>query len=139
MREMLIDTSALIAFFINSERHHSAARRFVAQHPTTRWLILNTVFDEFVTWMRVRVSIAASIQLGHVLRVEHHYIYITDADDAATWDIFCRYDDKAWSYTDCSLLTLARRLGVNEVFAFDEHIRQMTGLGIHCVPIDPGL
>lgn len=137
MREMPIDTSALIAFFIHSERYHPTARRFVAQHPTTRWLILNTVFDEFVTWMRVRVSIAASIQLGRVLRAEHPYIYVTEADDAATWDIFCRYDDKAWSYTDCSLLALARRLGVSEVFAFDEHIRQMTGLGICSVPVDP--
>ncbi|MEJ5308387.1 MAG: PIN domain-containing protein [Anaerolineae bacterium] len=73
MREMLVDTSALIAFFINSEKHHPAARRFVAQHPTARWLILNTVFDEFVTWTRMRVSIAASIQLGQVLRAEHPY------------------------------------------------------------------
>jgi len=29
---------------------------------------------------------------------------------------------------------MANRLNVFEVFAFDEHIRQMAGLGIVCVP-----
>jgi hypothetical protein len=29
---------------------------------------------------------------------------------------------------------MAHRLKIFEVFAFDEHIRQMAGLGIICVP-----
>ncbi|QYO64387.1 hypothetical protein [Leptolyngbya sp. 7M] len=55
-------------------------------------------------------------------------------DDHAVWETFCRYDDKLWSYTDCSLLVMAQHLGVFEVVSFDQHIRQMTGLGIVCVP-----
>ncbi|NBD36759.1 MAG: PIN domain-containing protein [Chloroflexi bacterium] len=134
MKDMLVDTSALIAFFVSSEKHHPAARRFVMESPTTRWIILETVFDEFVTWMRAKVSIAASIQIGQILRTEPLYLNIDDADDAATWETFCRYDDKRWSYTDCSILTLAHKLKVNDVFAFDDHIQQMEGLGIHRVP-----
>jgi len=80
------------------------------------------------------VSISNSIQVGRILRKEHLYINISDATDSATWDAFCRYDDKLWSYTDCSILVMARELGISKVFAFDEHIRQMAGLGIHCVP-----
>lgn len=134
MSEIIVDTSALIAFFVQSEKHHPAARRYTAQHPTVRWIILETVFDELVTWMRAKVSIPSSIQVGRVLREEHLYVNISGADDAATWEAFCQYDDKPWSYTDCSILVMARKLGVFEVFAFDEHIRQMAGLGIRCVP-----
>ena len=134
MSDVIIDTSALVAFFVQSEKQHSAARRYAAQHPSGRWIVLETVFDEFVTWMRARVSIASSIQVGRILRKEHLYVNISDADDTATWEAFCRYDDKHWSYTDCSILVVARRLGVSEVFAFDKHIQQMAGLGIHCVP-----
>ena len=134
MSEIIVDTSALVAFFVQSEKHHPAARRYAAQHPTARWIILETVFDEFVTWVRVKVSISSSIQVGCILREEHLYVNISDADDAATWEVFCRYDDKLWSYTDCSILVMARRLGVSEVFTLDEHIRQMAGLGIRCVP-----
>ncbi|MFM6628069.1 MAG: hypothetical protein ACKPJK_01940 [Microcystis panniformis] len=39
-------------------------------------------------------------------------------------------DDKKRSYTDYSILVMALRLKVFEVFAFDEHIYQMAGLGI---------
>jgi uncharacterized protein len=46
----------------------------------------------------------------------------------------CRYDDKAWSYTDCSLLVMSQRLNIPTVVALDEHIRQMRGLGVNCVP-----
>jgi predicted nucleic acid-binding protein len=134
MQEVLVDTSALIAFFVRSERHHQAARNYSLQHPNSRWIILSSIFDETVTWIRIKVSIADSIRIGRMLREEHRYIALSDADDAATWEAFCRYDDKSWSYTDCSLLVMAQRLGISHVFAFDEHIRQMAGLGIVCVP-----
>jgi len=134
MPQVIVDSSALIAFFVRSEKHHAAARRYAAEHPTTRWIILETVFDEVVTWMRAKISILSSIQVGRVLREEHMYVNISDEDDAATWECFCQYDEKPWSYTDCSILVMARKLSVFEVFAFDEHIRQMAGLGIRCVP-----
>jgi predicted nucleic acid-binding protein len=134
MPEIIVDTSALIAFFVQSEKHHLAARDYAAQHQSTRWLILETVFDEFVTWIRAKVSVADSIHVGRILREEHLYVNVSDADDAATWEAFCRYDDKPWSYTDCSILAMAHKLGISEVFTFDVHIRQMEGLGIRCVP-----
>ena len=43
-------------------------------------------------------------------------------------------NDKKWSYTDCSILVMAHRLQIFKVFAFDDHIRQMAGLGIVSVP-----
>jgi uncharacterized protein len=56
------------------------------------------------------------------------------ADDIATWEAFYRYDDKAWSYTDCLLLVMSQRLNIPTVVALDEHIRQMRGLGVNCAP-----
>jgi predicted nucleic acid-binding protein len=99
-----------------------------------RWIILESVFDETVTWMQAKVSASRSIEVSRVLREEHHYVNLSDEDDAATWEAFCQYADKPWSYTDCSILVIARRLGVFEIFSFDEHIQQMAGLNIVCVP-----
>jgi predicted nucleic acid-binding protein len=134
MSDIMVGTSALIAFFVQSEKHHPAAQRYAMQHPTARWVILETVFDEFVTWMRAKVSISSSIQAGRIVREEHLYVNISDADDDAVWETFCRYDDKRWSYTDCSILMMARKLGISDVFTFDDHIQQMAGLGIRCLP-----
>ena len=133
-QEIIIDTSALIAFFVRSETHHQTAQQYCIQNPKKHWLILESVFDETVTWIRTKISSKVSIQVGQILREEHHYINLSDADDAATWEAFCKYDDKKWSYTDCSILVMAYRLQVFEVFTFDDHIRQMAGLGIICVP-----
>ncbi len=135
MSEVIADTSALIAFFVRSEEHHHDARRYMTAHPRTRWIILESVFDETVTWFRAKVSPRDSITIGRVLREEHRYVNLSDEVDAATWEAFCRYDDQAWSYTDCSILVMAKRLGILQVFAFDDHIRQMAGLGIVSVPI----
>lgn len=124
----------MIAFFTESERHHDDARKFVQRYPNVHWLVLETVFDEFVTWVRARISIPTSIELGRLLRMENPYLHISDEDDVETWDVFCKYKDKSWSYTDCSILVHAKRLGVNKVFTFDDHFEQMRGLGIEVVP-----
>ena len=134
MLEILVDTSALIAFFVSSEKHHHAVKNYFVMHPDAKWVILSTVFDETVTWLRVKISISASISIGHLLRQEHRYIALSEADDSATWQAFYRYDDKLWSYTDCSLLVMSQRLNIPTVAALDEHIRQMRGLGVNCVP-----
>ena len=134
MPEIIVDTSALVAFFVRSEVEHASAREYAARNPTARWIILESVVDEFVTWVRAKVSISDPIQVGQVLRREHIYVNISDDDDAATWECFCQYDDKLWSYTDCSILVMARKLGISEVFAFDEHIGQMAALGGRRVP-----
>ncbi|WP_202925303.1 type II toxin-antitoxin system VapC family toxin [Myxacorys almedinensis] len=134
MTQVLVDTSALIAFFVGSEKHHSAVKSYFLEHRAIEWVILSSVFDETVTWLRLRVSVSASIEIGSVLRQEHRYIALSEADDQAIWEAFCRYDDKLWSYTDCSLLVMAQRLGIFEIVSFDQHIRQMAGLGVVCLP-----
>lgn len=120
--------------FVQSERHHGAVKDYLLQHPTIQWVILSSVFDETVTWLRIKVSVAASIEIGQLLRQEHNYVALSEDDDAATWEAFCRYDDKQWSYTDCSLLVMAQRLRIGDILSFDQHIRQMVGLGVVCVP-----
>ena len=130
----LIDTSALIAFFVPSEQQHQTVCQFFLQHPNASWIILSTVFNETVTWTRTRISPSSSVQVGQILRENHRYVALSEADDQATWEAFRQYDDKRWSYTDCSLLVMSRRLGIPEIVAFDDHIRQMTGLGILCLP-----
>lgn len=133
MAPVLVDTAALIAFFVRSERHHPAIVDYF-QANASEWVVLSTVFDETVTWLRMRVSISASIQVGQALRTEHRYMALSPADDQATWEAFARYNDKQWSYTDCSLLVMAQRLGIPAIASFDDHIRQMAGLGICCIP-----
>jgi predicted nucleic acid-binding protein len=40
-------------------------------------------------------------------------------------DIFEKYDDKDFSFTDCVSFVVMWEMGIIEVFAFDEHFNQM--------------
>lgn len=134
MNQVLVDTSALVAFFFRADKNHAAAQAYVAQFPHKQWVILSPILAETVTWIRAKVSVRQSIAIGILLRQEHQYLPLTEADDSLTWEMFSRYDDKQWSYVDCAVLAMSQRLGIHEVFAFDDHFRQMAGLGVLCMP-----
>nr|WP_287669305.1 MULTISPECIES: hypothetical protein [unclassified Microcystis] len=48
-KEIIVDTSALIAFFVKSETHHESAQKYYLENPHNNWIILESVFDETVT------------------------------------------------------------------------------------------
>jgi predicted nucleic acid-binding protein len=52
------------------------------------------------------------------------------ADLVDAYRVFCRYDDKAWSFTDCTSFVLMQRMRIVEAFALDEHFRQMPGIAV---------
>jgi predicted nucleic acid-binding protein len=51
-------------------------------------------------------------------------VRITEDDEERAWRIFRQYDDKGFSFTDCTSFALMERLDINTVFAFDDHFIQ---------------
>lgn len=134
-RAILIDTGAIYAFVTRSDKNHDAARSFVK-----RWLgqkgmfvLLDTVFAETMTLLKVRLGARTAIRVGRELRGNPAYRWSAIGPDGErdAWEIFRKHDDKDWSYTDCSLLAVSRRSGVQRVFAFDRHFSQMRGVERH--------
>ena len=131
-RRILIDTGAIYAFVTRSDRNHRAARSFVE-----RWLkqggvfvLADVVFAETMTLLKVRLGAETAIRVGRELRDNPAYAWTALGQDGErdAWEIFRKYHDKGWSYTDCSLLAISRRSGVRGVFAFDRHFSQMSGM-----------
>ena len=40
------------------------------------------------------------------------------------WQVFRRFSDKEWSFTDCTSKVVMDRLGITTAFTFDHHFRQ---------------
>jgi uncharacterized protein len=55
---------------------------------------------------------------------------ITGEDVRTAWDIFNRFSDKGWSFTDCTSKAVIERLGIGFAFAFDAHIRQFGSVNV---------
>lgn len=133
MKQILCDTSALIALFDRDDRYADLARSYVCEiEPGVVFIVPETIFGETMTLLKRRLGAQLAVKIGQQLRksVRFRLCRLSNEDEQATWDIFARYTDKTWSYVDCSVLALAQRLeaGTVEVFAFDHHFEQMPGV-----------
>ena len=134
MSTMLIDTSALHALnYARDDNHQQAVSYFKSIVGRVRPILTEWIFIETMNLTKARLGPAYAIEFGRRLKASQTFypLTLTEADRDRTWDIFETYQDKDWSYIDCSLLAVAQRLSIRRVFAFDHHIRQM---GLEVVP-----
>ena len=134
MSTLLIDTSALHALnYARDNNHARAVTYFKSLAGRVKPILTEWVFLETMNLTKARLGPAYAIAFGRQLKASQAFypLVLIDADKRATWDIFETYDDKQWSYVDCSLLAVSERLKISRIFAFDHHFRQM---GLEVVP-----
>lgn len=134
MSTLLIDTSALHALnYVRDDNHAQAVAYFRSIIGRVKPVLTEWIFIETMNLTKARLGPAMAIKYGRSLNASEAFyaIVLTDQDRDKTWEIFETYQDKEWSYIDCSLFAVADRLSINRVFAFDHHFRQM---GLEVVP-----
>ncbi|MHB8567115.1 MAG: type II toxin-antitoxin system VapC family toxin [Nitrososphaerales archaeon] len=126
-----VDTSALVALVGFDDNNHESATEFredLRREKTQVKLLItsNYVFDETMTLARARISHASAVSLGEALKSSKLFRidWITPELDLAAWDIFVKYHDKGFSYTDCTSFALMKSRGITKVFGYDEHFGQ---------------
>lgn len=130
MSQFLIDSGAFLALLDTRDKFHANAKQFAQANRGATFFIPEFIFAEAMTLVKSRLGAKAAIQLGEQIQEsdQFHLVYLTDEERHAIWTLFSRYDDKDWSYADCSLLALAQRVQITAVFSFDRHISQMAQL-----------
>jgi predicted nucleic acid-binding protein len=133
MTSFSIDSGAFLALLDAGDTYYVAAADFVLANRTATFYLPDTIFSETMVLVKARLGAQAAVELGERMMksAQFQILYLSPDDRQATWDIFSRYTDKDWSYVDCSLLALARRLDILQIFSFDHHIDQM---GLQRVP-----
>ncbi|MEA1998441.1 MAG: PIN domain-containing protein [Euryarchaeota archaeon] len=127
---IFIDTSAFLALEDESDQYHDEAIKFHEQVlRRRRYEIVTTsyILDETLTLIRFRVGINASIDFSKKLRKSEvvKIVRVSGEIEERSLDIFERYDDKDFSFTDCVSFVVMQEMGIKEVFAFDHHFNQM--------------
>ncbi|MBX9579860.1 MAG: hypothetical protein K2X87_06085 [Gemmataceae bacterium] len=121
------DTSGWYSFLVPDDVFHQDAVDWMTAY-TGVLLTTDYVVDETLTLLRSRGYGAKAVAFGNRVyggaggRVRLHYL--TVAEIAAAWDVFRRYADKDWSFTDCTSKVAIEALGVPEAFTCDHHFRQ---------------
>ena len=134
MERLFVDTTALAALYDRSDRNHAPAlrcwKRF-RKEAVELW-ISDYILDETLTLIRMRVGHGEAVRLGESLMTSGiNLLEVTPEVREAAWDIFVRYEDKDFSFTDCTSFALMREISVSRAFTFDRHFRQF---GLDTVP-----
>ncbi|MFH0981522.1 MAG: PIN domain-containing protein [Planctomycetota bacterium] len=122
---IFVDSGAWFASLIPMDPDHAAASAWLAQNReplvTTDYIV-----DETLTLLRVRgqksraASFGSNVLAGALAQLH----YLTPDEFQEAWEIFRRYDDKDWSFTDCTSKRVIEKLGIAQAFSFDHHFRQ---------------
>lgn len=133
MKRIFVDTGAWYALLDRNDPDHARVTETFREY-RGRLLTSNFVFDEAVTLARYKLGYEVARELGHQLREQRvaRLEQVTRKDEAAAWSIFERYDDKRFSFTDCTSFALVQRLGLALCLAIDSDFRSF---GLHCLPV----
>jgi predicted nucleic acid-binding protein len=109
---------------VPSDLDHGAAAEFMRSN-TDPLVSSDYIYDELLTLFRARGHIErAKDWVGQFQRNRCEIVRFTPEDLVRATEFFFNYDDKNWSFTDCTSLVVMERLGIQTAFSFDDHFRQ---------------
>ena len=111
MERVFVDTGAWYALIDRNDPDHDPVRDALLTYKN-RLTTSNYVFDETLTLLRYRLAWRFAQAFGEQLLSGHlaQLIRISANDEREAWAIFTRYDDKTFSFTDCTSFALMQRL-----------------------------
>ncbi|MDH5202250.1 MAG: PIN domain-containing protein [Nitrospirota bacterium] len=126
---LFVDTSAWLALTDKNDQYYDRAvsKSLEIKQQKIELITSEYIVDESITLIRYRVSHHAAIIFGDSLlrsRISR-IVDVTEEDRLKAWEIFKKYEDKEFSFTDCTSFALMKNLRLQKSFTFDEHFRQM--------------
>ncbi|MBI4654951.1 MAG: PIN domain-containing protein [Nitrospirae bacterium] len=126
--KIFIDTGAFIALTDADDENHMTAKTFYknATEKGTRFITTNFVVCETMNYLRARVSHKVAVIFRENLKKSGviKMINVTSPIEDVAFNVFKKYSDKDFSFTDCTSFSVMRSLKINKAFAFDRHFEQ---------------
>lgn len=123
--KQFLDTGAFIAVTDGSDQYHRRAVAHFRELLESRQALLTTnfVLDETYTRLKRRLGADAAITFRNAIRKSDQVEILTvdEEIERRAWEIFKKYRDQDFSYTDCSSFAVMRMKRFKTAFAFDTH------------------
>jgi uncharacterized protein len=135
IRPVFVDTAGWIMLANGSDPLHHQACEARDDHLRRGGTLVTTdyVVDETLTLLRMRLGLDAARRWWTSVeaspRVHMELVEPTRADRARDW--FFRWEDKAFSFTDCTSFVVMREMGLTAALTCDAHF---THAGFVAVP-----
>lgn len=131
MKKLFIDTGAWIALNNKKDKYYIDAVKANNEFLDKGYFYISSdyVLDETYTLIRYDVGHKRAVEFGREIKslqgmgkikIDHINQDILDK----AWEIFEKYYDEDFSFTDCTSFAVMEMLGINETFSFDGHFEQ---------------
>ena len=123
---IFVDSSGWFAVYSLRDVNHARVSNAISTCPELL-VTSDYVVDETLTLLRARRENERALVFGNCV-VDGglaSIVSITTEDFLAAWNVFQKFHDKEWSFTDCTSYVVMQRLGIQQAFAFDDHFRQL--------------
>jgi predicted nucleic acid-binding protein len=128
MEKVFVDTSGWVALFVANDKNHQKAVSIFEEIKNSKALIYTSDYciDETITTILIRGSHKQSILAGEALFTSKliKIIHICPDYLQPAWEVYQRYKDKSFSFTDVTSFTIMKTLNVKKAFAFDREFIQ---------------
>lgn len=134
---IFVDTGAWFAIAVQEDKQHPTALSFVKKN-SEALVTSDLVIVETLNLARFRRRGPAGWKLANRLadelwgEIAAALVRATPEDTELARTLFKKYEDKLWSFTDCTSFAIMKRLGISTAFAFDRNFEQFPGF--HRVP-----
>jgi len=128
MNKILVDTNAWIALNNKNDQFHSRAVSLNKEliNKGYKFITTNFILDETYTGLLMKVSHYSATDFGERVRSSKllSVFKIEDFIENSAWEIFKKYSDKQFSYTDCTSFALMKYMNIDTAFTNDHHFEQ---------------
>ena len=134
---VLVDTGPLVALFNPNDRHHEDCKRAARDLPVgktfTCWPVIVEASYMLRHFPEKRDGLLDAVQSG-----DFQLLRLASDDIAAVREILKKYADQTVDLADASLLYLADRESIDDVFTIDRHhfgvFRKKNGKPLRMIP-----
>ncbi|MFW9856658.1 MAG: type II toxin-antitoxin system VapC family toxin [Candidatus Thorarchaeota archaeon] len=127
---VLLDTGFILAIRNSDDVNHNKATELMRECLSEKYgriIVSNFVFDETVTLTLVRTRNKSLVRdIGDFIFDSPRItlLHLSETEFLVTWEFFLKYFEKGLSFTDCSLLVMAKLFESNVYIAtFDRHFK----------------
>ena len=124
---IFVDIGAFLARYLERDQHYKEAVPVWLRLSRDRPKLYTSAFvlDETLTLLARRSSYAFAASKARTIFASSAFTILRSSaeDELASLELFEKYADQKISFTDCVSFVLMRKLGLREVFTFDQHFR----------------
>lgn len=122
--KVFIDTGAFLALADKADTFHKTTTDVFQDVVQQKALLYtsNYIIDETITLIRAKVGHKAAVLFIKGIGASNiKELRVSEEDEGASKEIFIKYKDKAFSFTDCTSFALIDRHSIGAVLSLDEH------------------